>query len=162
MWLDMATFPNVADWAAQRNAAGANLYFTLNEPVTGLCKKAAKSDIRTLRGAAADIDAKQGRSLEEARMAIEIIPCRPSLIIMSGGGWQPLWLFDVPIQATPDAVSRAEAVGRKIAALTGGDAVQSVDHIFRLPFTINHPNRKKRAEGRTDCLSGILVQGNDQ
>lgn len=161
-WLDAATLPNAASWVAHRNASGVNLYFTLNEPLTGLCKKAAKSDIHILRGIGADVDAKQGRSLEDARAAINVIPSRPSLIIMSGGGWQPLWLFEPAVQATPDSVSRVEAVGRKIATLTGGDAVQSVDHIFRLPFTVNHPNQKKRAEGRTACLSGVLVQGEDQ
>jgi hypothetical protein len=159
VWLDAATLSNAASWAAHRNAAGANLYFTLNEPSPGLSRKPSKLDIRLLRGIGADIDAKNGRSIEDALGAIGVIARAPSLLIMSGGGWQPLWLFDAPVQATPDAVPRVETVGRKIAALAGGDAVQNIDRIFRLPFTINHPNKKKRAEGRTECLSGLLVQG---
>jgi hypothetical protein len=161
-WLDTETLTSAAGWAtqrnaAQRNAAGANLYFTLNEPVSGLCKKPAKADIRTLRGIGADIDAKAGRDLDTAWAAIGAVPCAPSLIIMSGGGWQPFWLFDVPIAATPDTVSQVEAVGRKIVALTGSDAVQNIDRIFRLPFTINYPNKKKRKQGRTACLAGIVL-----
>jgi hypothetical protein len=156
-WLDETTLPSAASWAVQRNGAGANLYFTLNEPSTGLCRKAAKSDIRSLRGIGADIDAKDGRSLEDARVAIGGVPSQPSLIIMSGGGWQPLWLFEAPVRATQ------EAVGRTIAQLTGGDAVQNVDRVYRLPFTVNYPNKRKREQGRTACLSGIIhVQGGQQ
>jgi hypothetical protein len=158
-WLDRMTLAATTDWAARLNGAGANLYFTLNEPLPGLCRKAAKAAIRMLRGIGADIDAKDGRSLEDAWMALGTVPHPPSLLIMSGGGWQPLWLFDVPIEVTPETVSQVEAVGRRIAALTGGDAVQNIDRIFRLPFTVNHPNKKKRAQGRTACLSGILLQG---
>jgi hypothetical protein len=162
VWLDAATLSNAASWAAQRNAAGANLYFTLNEPVSGLGKKPTKADIRTLRGIGADIDAKAGRDLDTAWAAIDAVPYPPSLIIMSGGGWQPFWLFDVPIEATPDTVSQVEAVGRKIAKLTRGDAVQNIDRIFRLPFTMNHPNKKKREQGRTVCLSGLILMQEGQ
>jgi hypothetical protein len=156
-WLDTATLANAANWATQRSAAGSNLYFTLNKPLDGLGKKPAKSDIEILRGNGADIDAKDGRSLDDTRAAIAAVPYPPSLIVMSGGGWQPLWLFGTPIDATPEAVSRVEATGRTIAALTGGDAVQNIDRIFRLPFTVNYPNQKKREQGREPCLSGIIL-----
>lgn len=158
-WLGAQSLRDVAAWVERLNAEGYNIYFTPNLPIEGLAKKPAKSDIRVLRiAAAADLDAKNGRSLDDALKVIRILPS-PSLIIASGGGFQPLWMLDVPAPATPAAIAWAEALGSQIAKLVGGDAVQSVDHVFRLPFTTNHPNAKKMAAGRGVSLSGLVRGG---
>ena len=77
---------------------------------------------------------------------------------MSGGGYQPIWLLDPPVPATPDAVQRAESITKETATLLGGDNIQNVDRLLRMPFTINYPNRKKRDGGRVPCQSGVLVR----
>ena len=64
---------------------------------------------------------------------------RPSLIILSGGGYQPIWLLDQPEPATTEAVQRAESIARATATLLGGDSIQNVDRILRMPFTMNYP-----------------------
>jgi hypothetical protein len=154
-WLDIATLPSVAAWAVKQNVDW-NLYFTPNSTTRGLAKKAAKGDIPELRAVFADVDAKDGRTLEQARAAVLGLPIPPSFIIASGGGFQPVWLFDQPLQATSEAIAEAEAVGRRLAALANGDPVQNVDRILRLPFTLNHPNAAKRKAGRDVSISGLL------
>ncbi len=159
-WLDTGTLDETAAWAMKRSAAGFNLYFTLNEPAAGKAKKPAKADIVTVRGVCADVDAKNGRTLDGALAAVRGRPGpAPAFIIATGGGYQPVWLFDPAVPASPDAVARAEATGRQIADLMGGDAVQNVDRILRLPFTVNHPNARKRADGRVAALSGLVKGG---
>ena len=64
-----------------------------------------------------------------------------------------------PLPATPENIARAEAAGTKIAALVAGDAVQNIDRILRLPFTINHPNAKKHATGRVPTPAGAIDTG---
>jgi hypothetical protein len=81
----------------------------------------------------------------------------PTMTIMTGGGFQPIWMFAASLPATAENLRRAEALGKRIAELTGGDPVQNVDRILRLPFTINRPDQKKRDAGRVTCPSGIVV-----
>jgi hypothetical protein len=157
-WLDESTLARAASWAERRGAVGYNVYYTLNEPCAGLARKLRKEDIDSLRGVPADVDAKSGRSLEGAEEAIARVPLAPSLIIFTGGGYQPLWLFDAALPATPDNIERVEAIGTAIAHVTEGDPVQNVDRILRVPFTLNFPNAKKRAAGRVICPSGIVIR----
>jgi hypothetical protein len=156
-WLDEATLPYAADWVERHNAAGRNIYFTLNEPAFGLAKKPAKTQIISLRGFAADNDAKNGRSLDEAFAAIGRAGIAPNMIIATGGGFQPVWKLPEPLPATEENIRRVEAVGKRIVRLTGSDAVQNVDRILRLPFTKNFPNKIKIQACRTVCLSGLVL-----
>ncbi len=155
-WLDVKSLADVTGWATERNNAGHNLYFAVNTPITGLAKKPAKAQITALRAIFADVDAKEGRSLTEALAAIAALPTPPSVIIASGGGFQPIWMLDAPVPATSEKVAAAEAVGRQIALLAGGDMVQNVDRILRLPFTKNYPDARKRAAGRVVSCSGLV------
>lgn len=156
-WLDEGTRAAVSDWVERHNAAGRNIYFTLNEPVAGLAKKPAKTQIISLRGFAADNDAKNGRSLDEAFAAIGRVGVKPNLIIATGGGFQPVWKLPEPLSATEENIRRVEGIGKRIVRLTGSDTVQNVDRILRLPFTKNFPDKKKRDAGRVVCCSGLLL-----
>jgi hypothetical protein len=158
-WLDESTSKTVGAWVLKRNQEGWNIYFEPNLPVEGLSKKAKKRDIKMLRVAAfADFDAKGGRTLDQVRDALHLLPM-PSIIIATGGGYQPIWLLPEPVPATPEAVAGSEALSRRIAELAGGDTVQNVDRILRMPFTLNFPDETKRAAGRIVCASGLLDLG---
>ncbi len=158
MWLDRNTLDAVAAWADKQNRLGFNLYFAANEPVAGLSKKPTKQQIASIRCVFADIDAKNGRSLPGALAAVLKLP-QPDHIIFSGGGYQPLWVLQIPVAATPENVNKAEAIGERIAKIADGDAVQNVDRILRLPFTVNYPNKTKEQAGRTPVLSGLVAMG---
>jgi hypothetical protein len=156
-YLDTTTENDVSAWSIKKNDAGYNLYFGPNQPKPGLNKKARKDDIAQLRAwGYADIDAKDGRSHDQAIASISVMP-QPNIIIATGGGYQPVWLLPEPIPATGDAIMRVEALGKQIACITGGDAVENIDRILRLPFSRNFPNAKKRKSGRIECLSGLLT-----
>jgi hypothetical protein len=55
-------------------------------------------------------------------------------------------------------VQRAESIARATARLLGGDSIQNVDRLLRMPFTINYPNKRKRDDGRAPCPSGVLAR----
>lgn len=157
-YLDQSSFPDVAIWARTANDVGENLYWHVNEPRPGLAKKALKAEIVAIRAVAfLDVDAKDGRTIEQALAAIDALPLPPpSVIIASGGGYQPIWLWDRPIPASPEATARVEALGKRLEQMTGSDAVSNIDRILRLPFTRNYPNAKKRAAGREVSVAGLL------
>jgi hypothetical protein len=157
-YLDAETLDDAVAWSSLKSARGYNLYFQINQPKRGLSKKAHKADITHLRAwGYADIDAKDGRSHDEALASIYSLPLPPpNIIIATGGGYQPVWLLPEPIPATPDAITRVEALGERIASMAGGDSVENIDRILRLPFSRNFPNAKKRASGRVECLSGLF------
>lgn len=163
--------------AALRKGAerGVNLYFTLNEPKPreeqdGKAGKLCEADVAAIRGVAVDIDpdpqleaAPGGFERERQRLsflALEALAdanCPATAAIDSGNGVQLLWLFPEPLPATEE---NREAVKRQAAGLAlhyGGDAVQSLDHLFRIPFTKNIPNAKKRAKGRQERPTALLA-----
>ena len=157
-WLDETCVDCATRWAAARNGAGFNIYFTANLPRQGLQKKPTKADIETIRCIFADLDAKDGRTMDDCLEALTLLSKQPSLIVMSGGGYQPIWLLDPPVPATTQAVERAESIARETARLLGGDSIQNADRLLRMPFTMNYPNKRKRDDGRAPCPSGVLVR----
>jgi len=155
-WMDEGSTDRAAQWAERYNRSGWNLYFTANLPRARTSNKPDKDAMEAVRCFYADIDAKDGRTLRDCELTLRALPLAPSLIIASGGGYQPIWLLDRP-RSIADAGVRewAEGVGRRIMKVAGGDAVWNVDRILRVPFTTNYPNEKKRRAGRIVCCSGL-------
>lgn len=127
----------------------AGLYYQLNRPRPELRnRKATKADIEIVRGLHADIDIADVATLER----INAFMPRPTLIVFSGGGYQPLWLLRDP----SIEFERVERINKAIAQALGGDNCHNVDRLLRLPGTINIPNAKKRAAGRVPVLSEVI------
>lgn len=153
----------------------AGLYYSLNEPLPDLVGKRdrlkiGEADVAAFRGIVLDIDprpeeeAKPG-GLERERARIRAIadkmlspdsPAPATFCVDSGGGFQIGWMFPEPLPATPETREAVKAQGRGLGAELGGDNTFSVDHLFRLPGTINHPNAKKRSLGRTDAPALVV------
>lgn len=68
-----------------------------------------------------------------------------SLVVFSGRGVQLLWYADKRYESSPKAIDWWEGIGRSIIAAVGGDSVQNVDRLLRLPGTIN---TKKEIQAR--------------
>ena len=162
MELNPSTAGEATMWIEKHNTRGYNIYFGLNPPRAGLNSKASKANIESLRGIGADVDMKDGRTSDDIIRAIKTVTPPPSHIIFSGGGYQPIWLFNELLPVSPDNIKRVEALGKSVADTLNGDAVQNIDRLYRLPFTQNHPNAKKLREGRGVCVSGLLCLGGDQ
>ena len=159
-----------------KNQRGHAIYFHLNAVKPEVVKKAKKEDITAIRGVCGDIDwgweefsgrFEEGcRALEAKLQELMDMAAPPSLIILTGGGVQPIWLLAVPLQlldaggkplaAAPDIVARTEALGRGIANRFGGDPVQNSDRVLRVPWLINYPKVDKRNAGQPTRLAAVI------
>lgn len=149
-------------WLGHYNGS-ANLYFSLNEPTPEATGRLKERDVAVIRGVAVDIDpnateeAKPG-GFERERARLRGVAkewadpffsfSTPTAIIDSGGGIQMLWLLREPQPNTDECRAAVKAQARALCRYLGSDAVHSIDHLFRVPFTENLPTAKKAARGR--------------
>lgn len=129
----------------------ANLYFMVNQPTGPLTKKSTKADVATAGWLHVDIDARAGESLalelKRIRASLEGFAPRPTAVVFSGGGYQAFWRLKQLLEVTdPKTVER---YNQQLAYVLGGDSCHSIDHIMRLPGTVNIPTAKKVERGRT-------------
>lgn len=61
----------------------------------------------------------------------------PSVIVWSGRGAHSYWLFNEPLEADPDTIARVEAMSARLSDVVGGDPVQDVTRLMRLPGSRN-------------------------
>ena len=142
------------NWAMIANNRGNNVYWTVNLVAEKLNKKPGKEDIVAPRYVHVDIDPpKDGGALDKVLKQAELIalPVPPSLIIDSGGGLQAFWRL-----AGSASLTDVETVNRNLAKQLGGDNCHSIEHLMRLPGTVNYPNAKKRDRGRVIALAKVI------
>ncbi|MBU2534450.1 MAG: RepB family DNA primase, partial [Alphaproteobacteria bacterium] len=144
----------VADWIEARQGK-AGLYYQVNEVRPRLRnKKSTKADIIRVRFLHADIDVND----EETLQRILAFKPAPTVVVFSGGGYQPLWMLSEPTTE----FDRVERINIAIARELGGDNCHNVERLLRLPGTINMPNAKKRAAGRVPTLARIVEMNIDR
>lgn len=125
---------------ASDGTANANVYTGLQVMANSLArgKRGKARDIVAVLGLVADRD-------DDKAMAGEI-PVAPNLILeTSPGNFQPFILFDRPLSA---AETKVLARALKQASGTDHGTADSV-HIWRIPGTLNWPNRAKLQRGRS-------------
>ena len=155
-------------WIAARSGK-ANLYYTLNR--TGqLSKKPDKGDVLAVEYQHVDIDSDDqgslaGDSVRKAAVVTRLsalnIPGGPTLVVDSGGGLQALWRLD-GASDTVEGKTESERVNEALIAALGGDGpTWSIDHLMRLPGTVNLPDARKRAKGRVPAPT-LLLEANDR
>lgn len=138
--------------AAKANTNGFNIYWTVNQVATGLNKKPAKYDIRAARFVHVDIDPpKSGGAFDRAEItaALQEIACPPSFIIDSGGGLQAFWRLEAPCAN----LASIEAINLQVRDWFEADACQNIDRLMRVPGSVNYPDKRKVARGRTPRLA---------
>lgn len=137
-------------WAHEWNAAGFNVYWTVNVTTAGKHRKPSKTDIVEVRFAHVDIDPPMDKNAKLCELLTAPVP--PSAVIDSGNGLQALWrLRDSPTS------TEIEALNRRLAKTFGGDSCHNVDRLLRVPGTVNYPNALKRERGYERTVAGILV-----
>ena len=78
------------------------------------------------------------RDKAEALGAIQAFPLHPSILIHSGGGFQPYWLLKEPVGLENGNYAQVEAIMKGLALALGGDVgTQDISRILRLPGTYN-------------------------
>ncbi len=109
-------------------------------------KGGKKENLLALTAAFADVDVGEAghkgvtsyKDKLAARAAIEAFLLRPSILVDSGGGFQPYWLFREPVPLTPETITRLEGINRGLAQALGGDLpATDAARILRLPGTFN-------------------------
>jgi|AGTN01.1.fsa_nt_gi hypothetical protein len=157
-WGEMRT------WINRENSLGRNGYFTVNEPAPGAPdKKLEKTDIARLRALFVDADPKGGadkleperKRLLDLAASVQRGDYPPTFTLDTGGGVQMFWRLAEKLPAS-EYMTWAEEHGRGLAVAVGGDAVQNIDRIMRLPGTVNIPDAKKRAKGRQKAEARLL------
>ncbi|RWO53698.1 AAA family ATPase [Mesorhizobium sp.] len=136
--------------AAHFDTPHANVYVGLQVMRKGIArgKRGTEADIVAVLGLVADMDGDTGK--------VGDLPIEPNLILeTSPGNGQPFWLFDralAPAEAKPLAAALKRA--------TGSDhGTADVAHVWRVPGTMNWPNRKKLERGRSpDPVSVTVAQ----
>lgn len=156
------------EWIDARNGI-KNLYFCVNEPRPDAPHtKLRKEHIGAIhavytdhdpKGGPAELHAERERLNKQAR-ELSASAHKPSYILNSGGGMQYIWALDAPLTVTQETQDAAEAQGRGLALkLGGGDAVQNIDRLMRLPNTWNLPDEKKRKKGRAKAIARVFATG---
>jgi hypothetical protein len=171
--LEGATFlpgerDRMAAWIDARQGK-KNIYFAINECRADAPRdtKPSKEDIGWLHKIGLDLDEKDApgatpEARKEALLAAfkhaiekpENVKFKPTITLDTGGGYQPLWHHG-RVECTKENLERDEGIGRRLQERFGGDHIADASRILRLPGTINLPDAKKRARGRTPVVSGI-------
>lgn len=161
-----ATFTDPAAACAwiEKHAGRANLHFVPNPAPkpSGKGGRVRKDDVPVIEYLHGDFDVDKvaegqdldGLSLPQRKAAVEddmtYSGLTPTMLVDSGGGLQGLWRLPEPLPATPENMEWAEGANRWLAGqFAGGEAeCANIDHLLRLPGTLNFPNEKKRKRGR--------------
>jgi hypothetical protein len=129
----------IAAIEAHRDTPGANVYCGLQvmRRTLGRGKRGEATDIVAVLGLVADMDGDTGR--------VGDLPLEPNLVLeTSPGNGQPFWLFDRPL---PPA--EAKPLAKALKRATGSDhGTGDIAHVWRVPGTLNWPNKKKIERGR--------------
>jgi hypothetical protein len=150
-------------WIAEEQRNGRNIYFQPNETPPNCASKPAKATMvaALCRHADVDPDDKQFALSEErdrlSRLAEYLIAdsrMRPTVLIDSGNGLQPLWV--VSRETLPGALERIEAENRALEQALGASGTQNVDRLLRLPGTVNIPGAAKRRRGRVPVRARLI------
>ncbi len=136
------------------NAEGWNDYYETNPGARG--RRSKSCDITHVRAVVGDVDATNGRSVQDCVDAAAALQMLPTFTLATGGGVQVVYLLDELVPASPETVAIHEAVGRAIRDKIDGDAVFDLARIMRMPGFVNWPNAKKRATGRKPVKAKVL------
>lgn len=147
-----------------------NLYFHVNRLAVDVKGKASMTDVSHLDWLHVDVDPRQGEDIEkEQRRALGILKNppdgvpRPSLIVMSGGGYQAFWRLSSPLSLEGNA-SQADDASRwnkHLETIFGADHCHNIDRLMRLPFTFNLPDKRKRRLGRQRAETYVEFTSDD-
>lgn len=146
-----------------------NLHYSINAAargrrITGSLGKLKEADVAFLRGLVVDLDPQAGKPFEDERRRLrEVVKeaenhflVEPTIVVDSGGGYQMIWLFPQPIAVDDKVAVDVKAQARGIGKLYGSDAVHSLEHLFRLPWSTNLPNEAKVTKGQKTATAKIV------
>lgn len=166
--IETRTFRDPAEcdaWIGKHDGT-RNLYFHVNPLLRDVDKKAGREDIAAMSWLHVDIDPRAGENLDEERArALKLLQSppdgvpAPTVIVFSGGGYQGFWKLRTPFPVGGDLAAAEEAARYNIQleVLFGADNCHNIDRIMRLPGTMNIPDARKKAKGRSAVKAQLVV-----
>lgn len=155
-----------------------NIYYGVPELVGDVGKKASKDDVARCHYLHVDCDPRvptliDGEAPEKERQRMDAFNASertrilnalrgftppPTVIVFSGGGYQAFWKLKTPVEVAgdPQKWGEVEAYNRAIELALEGDSCHSIDHVMRLPGSVNWPNAKKAKKGRVPARSEVV------
>lgn len=156
--------PKLREFLSRAAEAGDNVYFTVNTLLRKMQKKASEEDVKDVVYLHVDVDPRIGEDFQEEqkrilKMLSEAKGPRPSVLIFSGGGYQAFWKLVKPLEVrgNRELIEEAKLYNRQLENVFGGDSCHSVDHLMRLPGTVNIPRSKKKIQkGQKPALASVV------
>ncbi|GMV70897.1 MAG: hypothetical protein DYG93_08480 [Leptolyngbya sp. PLA2] len=161
-------------WLEAQGAA-RNIYFSVNPTfpayidraaADGRSKKTEATDIESMVCLHVDLDPREGEDVaaEQRRIRERLttnLPAGvppPTLVVFSGGGCQGFWALREPVRldGSKAAAEDANRWNLQLEVVFGADHCHNIDRIMRLPGTVNWPDSKKKAKGRTAALAEVV------
>lgn len=148
-----------------------NLYFHPAITKDPMNKRVRRENVDRVSWLHVDVDPRAGEDIQAERERIvkaltdppKGVP-KPTAIIFSGGGYQAYWMLREPIEihGILDKAKDAARYNLQIERVFGADSCHSIDHLMRLPGTINRPDERKRRKGREPRLAEIVEWADDR
>jgi hypothetical protein len=152
------------DWIKKMNKH-AGVYFCANPTRARMHKRPREQDILAFQYAALDFDPRKDESPADCRKRVlaqlREYKLKPTFVWSSGNGIQAMWRVKPVIMLGNDRVTitRCKKATLGLIKALGSDSTQSLEHLFRVPGTINYPNKSKRAAGRTPVYASGFYHG---
>jgi hypothetical protein len=174
---DAAGIAGCQKFLEKYGSEGRNLYFNCNDLSVRLSKskrtdgslafKANEAEVARVNMLFIDLDPPKGTpqvDLQKVRAELlaraKAYQPAPSIIINSGNGFGLFWALEKPIKVTPANLLKLKGYNKKlIDDLQGDPACVNLDHVMRIPFTINMPGKNKREAGRVPALASVVYDG---
>jgi len=136
---ETADYIEAARYALTKTEAGFDSYFSpavlANRPKAG--GRGKKEDFLGSRTLWVDVDATTHHPADEILRRLTGFQPPPSVVVHSGNGFHGYWLLRELITDKP----AVEAANRWLAQELGGDQCFSIDHVLRVPGTLNYKGR---------------------
>ncbi|MGH0244373.1 DUF3987 domain-containing protein [Sinorhizobium meliloti] len=133
---------------AHEATPNANVFAGMQVMRKGLGRgsRGKEADIVALLGLVVDLDADTGKVGE--------MPIEPNMVVeTSDGNFQPFVLFDRAISP-----SEAKPLAAALKRATGSDhGTADIAHVWRIPGTLNWPNKKKLERGRSPTPVAVTI-----
>lgn len=148
------------------NRSGADAYYHGNRVRGRMAKKPSREDFTHVSHLHVDIDPRAGEVLADEQERIRVLLLgdsprglpQPTWVIFSGGGYQALWRLREPIPLADLAAGEDAALfNLEIANKLDGDRCHSIDHLLRLPGTVNWPDEKKQRRGQRPTVACVVL-----
>lgn len=145
-------------WIQERNQR-FGVYFVANPTRQRLPRRPKESDMLAYQYAALDFDPLKDESPADCRARVAALLNRyrlpPTFWWSTGNGVQALWRVKPAVRLNDKlTIVRCRRANLGLIQELGSDTTQSMEHLFRLPGTVNYPNKVKLKAGRKVVRAG--------